>query len=118
MALADRIEDSQEGHAEGPFGAALLGDALTLCAAALYAVYTVLIKIMMPDDSESDMMAFFGYLGVINMVIFAPVLLIMQLAGSFNLWTIPMATFSIVFVKGIHALWPGQLLCGMPCALL
>lgn len=100
VALADRIEDSEESQAQGPLGMAVLGDCLTLCAAALYAVYTVLIKMMMPEDSESDMMAFFGYMGLINTLIFAPVVLIMQLAGAISLWTIPLATLSLVFVKG------------------
>lgn len=102
VALADRIEETQEGEPDGALGAAVLGDGLTLCAAALYAVYTVLIKIMMPEDSESDMMAFFGYLGLINTVLFLPFVLILQLAGSINLWTIPLTTFSIVFVKGMY----------------
>lgn len=80
---------------------------LTLAAAALYAVYTVLLKVMMTEDSENDMMAFFGYLGATNAVVFAPVLLIMQLAGSFNVFTIGRATLSVALLKGVirwHAL--------------
>eukprot|EP00892_Ulva_mutabilis_P006361 jgi/Ulvmu1/4097/UM019_0076.1 len=101
VALADRIEDHQDSADEGALGTAVLGDALTLCAAALYAVYTVLIKIMMPDDSESGMMAFFGYLGLINTILFLPIVVILQLAGAINLWMIPMATISVVIVKGL-----------------
>ena len=109
MALADRIEDSQGtqadgGLAEGQAGIAVLGDMLTLCAAALYAVYTVLIKMMMPEDSESDMMAFFGYMGLVNALIFAPVVLVMQLAGTIDMWSIPLATLTLVFIKG--PFWP------------
>lgn len=123
VALADRIVDNQGsqadgGRREGPVGIAVLGDLLTLCAAALYAVYTVLIKMMMPEDSESDMMAFFGYMGLINALIFAPVVLIMQLAGTVDLWSIPLATLTLVFIKGLFL--PGTALCShtvgrLPC---
>lgn len=102
VAFADRLVDGDKAEHPGSMSHAVLGDLLTLAAAALYAVYTVLLKVMMPEDCESDMMAFFGYLGAVNAVAFAPVLLIMQLAGSFNIFAIGRATLSVALLKGIH----------------
>lgn len=101
--------DGDKADHPGTLNHAVLGDILTLAAAALYAVYTVLIKVMMPEDSESDMMAFFGYLGAVNAVAFAPVLLIMQVAGSFDVLSISKATLSVALLKGVCAVPQSEL---------
>ena len=106
VAFADRLVDEDNGDHPSTLNHAVLGDMLTLAAAALYAVYTVLLKVTMPGDCESDMMAFFGYLGAINAVLFAPVLLIMQLAGSFNVLAISRATYSVALLKGVMCSHP------------
>lgn len=102
VAFADRLVDGGKAEHPSSMNHAVLGDFLTLVAAALYAVYTVLLKVMMPEDCESDMMAFFGYLGAINAVLFAPVLVIMQVAGSFDVLSISRATLSVALLKGAH----------------
>jgi solute carrier family 35, member F5 len=101
IAFADNLVDSDKSEHPGSLPHAVIGDFLTLAAAALYAVYTVLIKVMMPEDCESDMMAFFGYLGAVNTIVFSPILLIMQLSGALNVFTIGRATLSVALLKGM-----------------
>jgi solute carrier family 35, member F5 len=101
VAVSDHMIDGDKSEHPGSLPHAMIGDFLTLTAAALYAVYTVLIKVMMPEDCESDMMAFFGYLGLVNAIVFFPVLLIMQLSGVFNVFTIGRATLSVALLKGV-----------------
>jgi drug/metabolite transporter (DMT)-like permease len=98
VALADSFSPQQEGQAGGRHG--VLGDALTLAAAALYACYTITLKRMMPDDNESDMMAFFGYLGVVNIAVFGPVVLGMQLFGAFDMFALGWSVCALALVKG------------------
>ena len=97
VALADGIATKEDlGESQG-----VLGDMLTLAAAALYACYTVTLKQMMPSERESDMMAFFGYLGVVNLVMFAPVVAIMQLTGSVNVFALSGRVLALAFLKGV-----------------
>ena len=96
MALADNISSSQHlGESNG-----VLGDALTLAAAALYACYTITLKQMMPSENEGDMMLFFGYLGAINIALFGPVVVVMQTAGTFNMWALSWRVIALAFIKG------------------
>ena len=73
---------------------------LTLAAAAAYACYTITLKQMMPKDCESDMMRFFGYLGVLNVALFGPVVFIMQLSGSVDLFSISGRLLGMTLLKG------------------
>lgn len=92
MAFADTKTEGETGG--------VLGDALTLVAAALYACYTITLKRMMPEGCESDMMLFFAYLGVINVAIFGPVLVVFQLAGAFDVFAISATIFGWALLKG------------------
>lgn len=112
VALADDIATKQDlGESHG-----VLGDVLTLAAAALYACYTILLKQMIPSEAEGDMMAFFGYLGAMNAAVFGPVLVFMQLAGSFDVFAISGRVLGLVFLKGVtppalHLAWAPDMIC-------
>lgn len=98
MAIADaKVEagDATIGDRSG-----LLGDCLALVAAALYACYTVTMRAMLPENSEAQMFAFFGYMGLINVVIFAPFLFLLQLVGSYDIMSVTTTAFSLSLVKG------------------
>ncbi|KAI7959472.1 hypothetical protein MJO28_003263 [Puccinia striiformis f. sp. tritici] len=50
----------------------ILGDLLALSSAALYALYVILMKVKVKEESRVDMQLFFGFVGVINMLCFWP----------------------------------------------
>lgn len=59
----------------------LWGDALCITAAALYALYTVLIRALAP----ADLPLFFGLLGLLNFALFAPVVAVLHATGAEDL---------------------------------
>jgi hypothetical protein len=100
VALADGYASSKDlGESKG-----VLGDALTLAAAALYACYTITLKQMMPSENETDMMLFFGFLGVLNVILFGPIALGMQLTGNFDVMALGWHVCALTFVKGARRL--------------
>jgi len=81
----------------------VLGDVLALLAAALYACYTVTLRVTLPDgEEEGVMVAFFGYLGAINLVVFTPVLALLKLSGRASLLQIGSVPIALAFLKGAH----------------
>ncbi|EFP93473.1 uncharacterized protein PGTG_19385 [Puccinia graminis f. sp. tritici CRL 75-36-700-3] len=50
----------------------ILGDVLALSSAALYALYVILMKVKVKEESRVDMQLFFGFVGAINMLCFWP----------------------------------------------
>jgi len=64
VALSDT--DSDE-HNENP----LLGNCLTLLSAMLYACYSVMTSKWVPDLSLADVFLFFGFMGVVNVIVFS-----------------------------------------------
>lgn len=106
MAFAD-TEDKKQGG--------VLGDSLTLLAAVLYACYTIVLKRMMPSENERDMMAFFAFLGAINLALFGPVVFLMQVTGKFNVFALSSRVWGLVLIKGaphhirtVHDMQPKQ----------
>jgi len=51
----------------------ILGDLLALSSAALYALYVILMKVKVKEESRVDMQLFFGFVGAINMLCFWPI---------------------------------------------
>jgi drug/metabolite transporter (DMT)-like permease len=102
VALADHVVDGNNEERPDTFTVrrAVLGDILTIVAAVVYAAFTVLIKVMMPSNCPKDLMKFFGYLGAVNTVAFAPVLLLMQFAGAINVFSVDRSTWSLAVLKG------------------
>ncbi|EGG11965.1 uncharacterized protein MELLADRAFT_46597 [Melampsora larici-populina 98AG31] len=68
-------------HGTSHSGQAVLGDALALSSAALYALYVLLMKVKVKDESRVDMQLFFGFVGVICLLGFWPMGFILHLAG-------------------------------------
>lgn len=54
-------------HNENPF----LGNCLTVVSAMLYACYAVMMSKWVPDSNIADMFLFFGFMGVVNLIIFS-----------------------------------------------
>ncbi|KAH9823138.1 hypothetical protein DFH28DRAFT_1078219 [Melampsora americana] len=60
---------------------AVLGDALALSSAALYALYVLLMKVKVKDESRVDMQLFFGFVGAINLLCFWPMGFVLHYTG-------------------------------------
>lgn len=87
------LGDSETGSssiASNPF----LGDILALLSAAFYSVYITLIRRHLPDDDNEEngtfsMAQFLGFLGLFNLLIFLPVVLVLNFTKlePFNILT-------------------------------
>ena len=71
-------------------GQSLLGDILCLLSSLLYAMYTIAIRRMLPDDCQANVAGLFGLVGLLNLVCMAPVLVL--------LWSV-----SLVQLQGLTA---------------
>ncbi|PLW23787.1 hypothetical protein PCASD_08757 [Puccinia coronata f. sp. avenae] len=58
----------------------ILGDILALSSAALYALYVILMKVKVKEESRVDMQLFFGFVGAINLLCFWPIGVILHYA--------------------------------------
>ena len=73
-----------------------IGDAMALISALLYGIYTSLMKKRIADESRVDMMLFFGFVGLFNMIILLPGFPILHFTG--------IETFEIPPTKRITAI--------------
>lgn len=66
---------------EGGFPSLMLGDALALVSALMYALYVVYLKRAVGDDSRLSMPFFFALVGLWSVVLFLPLGLILHFSG-------------------------------------
>lgn len=92
VSLADRDAQTRPNS--------LAGDALCLLSAVFYACYTVAIKRMLGRDEDTNMVLFFGYVGLINLVALAPVMVILSLTSAISLANLSAGMFGLVVAKG------------------
>jgi solute carrier family 35 protein F5 len=57
------------------------GDLVCLASAFMYAIYSILIKRMLPEDAESSTGLFFGFLGAFNFLVFGLGVVVVDAAG-------------------------------------
>ena len=88
----------------------LLGDTLCLLSSVFYASYTIAIRKMLPDDACADVTTFFGFIGLLNLVGMAPVLLVLWLIGAVQLQGITARLVALAICKGRSA--PCICMCG------
>lgn len=60
---------------------AIWGDTLVLFAAALFAVYSVFLKLRIKDQSQIDMQLFIGFVGLWSLVLYWFIGLLLHLTG-------------------------------------
>jgi solute carrier family 35 protein F5 len=59
----------------------VLGDILALVSAVFYGAYCSLLKYKIKDENQVNMPMFFGYVGIFNMVVMLPGLIILHFTG-------------------------------------
>ncbi|KAE8676268.1 Kinase superfamily protein [Hibiscus syriacus] len=83
----------------------VLGDILALLSAALYAVYVTLIRKKLPDNEEKSgrvsMAQFLGFLGLFNVLIFLPFVLILHVTKLESFNTLSWNLFGMIIGKGL-----------------
>lgn len=60
---------------------ALLGDGLALLSAIFYALYVILLKVRIKEESRINMQLFFGFVGVFNVLMLWPIGLVLHFTG-------------------------------------
>ena len=60
----------------------MLGDALALISALFGAICVILLKVRMKEESRVDMMLFYGFVGLFNLLLLWPIGLILHLTGA------------------------------------
>ncbi|CAL9074603.1 unnamed protein product [Musa textilis] len=83
----------------------LLGDILALVSAGLYAVYITLIRKKLSDEKEGESQAstaqFLGFLGLFNLLIFLPVLLMLDFTKLEPFHKLSWKQFGLIVGKGL-----------------
>ncbi|KAG0496167.1 hypothetical protein HPP92_000858 [Vanilla planifolia] len=83
----------------------ILGDALALISAGIYAVYITLIRKKLPierkGEGHASMAQFLGYLGLFNLLIFLPVALILNFTKLEPFHKLTWNQFGLIMGKGL-----------------
>lgn len=81
-------------------GQSLMGDILCLLSSLLYALYTIAIRKMLPDDGQANVAGLFGLVGLLNLVCMAPVLALLWFMSLVQLQGLTAWLVFLVICKG------------------
>ncbi|KAK9448375.1 uncharacterized protein V1518DRAFT_385180 [Limtongia smithiae] len=73
-------EDEQQSNLTA--ASIVVGDLMSLTSAAIYGLYTTLLKLKIGDESRVNMKIFFGFVGLCNTALLWPVLVILHVTGA------------------------------------
>lgn len=59
----------------------MLGDLLALFSALFYALYVILLKVRIREESRIDMQLFFGFVGLVNIICLWPMGFVLHFTG-------------------------------------
>ncbi|GHP03532.1 hypothetical protein PPROV_000228700 [Pycnococcus provasolii] len=72
------VSDATGGERKGD---SIKGDLICLLSAFFYAAYTTSLRYFLPNDGECSMALFFGYVGLLNMLVLLPFILVASMTG-------------------------------------
>lgn len=107
----DSINSVSPSSASESFSGSFVGDAVCLAAAFFYAAYTTSIMRYLPSARRSDVMKFFGFIGLFNLVFLTPVVFILDAIGLETLSGFSGKALALTAAKGLFdnvlsdALW-------------
>ena len=90
--------DERNGASQG--GNSVTGDLLCVLSACFYAAYTIAIRLLLEDDEQAKVMLFFGFVGLLNLVCLAPVLVGLWLTSIVHLEKLTARMFGLTVAKG------------------
>lgn len=77
------------------------GDLLAAVSALCYALYSIMLKRWIPEDSEQSMLLVFGWIGVINMTVLWPLLFLLDAAGIEPLVMPSLSVLGMLLLNGL-----------------
>ena len=82
---------------------AVLGDFFALLSAVFYALYVVLLKVRIKQESRVDMQLFFGFVGAFNVLLLWPLGLLLHATGFEQIEMPPSHTaWTVIFINVSH----------------
>jgi len=114
VAYGDDKDSTDEGHDS------LLGDILALVSAFFYASYTTVLRYFLPDERRYSMPMVFGMVGVVNMLLMWPGLIVLSATGvePFELptWAVlwPLAINGLIGTNLSDVLWAKAVILTSP----
>ena len=85
----------------GGGGGSAWGDALAIFSSVMYGGYSTSLRALLPDGTRISTWAFFGFLGLFNSLLFAPVVVALVVAGVEAPSTLPPAMLGLLLLKGL-----------------
>ncbi|KAK9470146.1 uncharacterized protein V1510DRAFT_370869 [Dipodascopsis tothii] len=99
---SSETEATEDTHSAG---AIVLGDLMSLASAAVYGLYTTLLKLRIGDESRINMQLFFGFVGLCNLLLLWPALVVLHVTGAETIEAPPTArVWLIVIVNAMSTL--------------
>ncbi|KAK9265307.1 hypothetical protein V1519DRAFT_378194 [Lipomyces tetrasporus] len=80
ISTQDSADDDENNNLTA--GSIVVGDLMSLGSAAIYGLYTSLLKLRIGDESRINMQIFFGFVGIWNTIMLWPVLVVLHLTGA------------------------------------
>lgn len=84
ISMVDLTRNTDKNRGSFPHksnGQLAIGDLLALASALLYGIYTIMMKKRIGNESRVDMLLFFGFVGVFNLIILLPGFPILHYSG-------------------------------------
>jgi len=102
LAGSDGREEEEEEEWKQQ-GLHVVGNILSLAFAALYALYTTLLKVYLSDDTKTDMTLFLALMGIANVMCFVPIFTLFHLLDGLDALfeSLTTNTFWLIIVKSI-----------------
>lgn len=118
--LCVTFNDNPQTNDNLSFQSILTGDVLALLGALFYGIFSIVLKYKVKEDSRVDMKLFFGFVGVFNIVIFWPSIVIadhfgfetFELPPNGKIWSVIIFNCFISFLADF--LWARAMLLTSP----
>eukprot|EP01138_Halocafeteria_seosinensis_P012111 gb/GECG01012379.1/.p1 GENE.gb/GECG01012379.1/~~gb/GECG01012379.1/.p1 ORF type:complete len:453 (+),score=40.76 gb/GECG01012379.1/:1-1359(+) len=91
------LADKEDAHGRNTF----LGDILCLVSALMYGIYTVSIRYSVPEDGSVRITQLFGFIGLANLLLILPVVIILHVTGVSSVERMSAELFGWIVFKGL-----------------
>ena len=82
-------------------GSWVLGDAICLVSAIFYGLYTTATARYLPSEETTTAMLFFGYIGLLGLVLLSPLVLVLDATGVEAVAVLSSGALGLIALKGI-----------------
>ena len=82
-----------------------IGDILAFASAIMYGIYTTVMKKRIGDESKADMIMFFGFVGLFNIITLLPGFLVLHFTGIETFELPPTKRILTIVMVGTEQVW-------------